>query len=333
MVSRGGRVSEKLRQEQVARPLFDDWWAAHRPELERIEVPALICGSFSDQGLHSRGCFEAFARIGSAHRWLYTHRGGKWATYYSREALAFQRRFFDHFLKGEENGMLEVPRVRLEIRSDRETIHAVREEHEWPPAGVQWRKLYLGDNATLGENPPQVATVCFDASTGAASFVWPVASDVTIAGPMVLSLAVSLEGCDDASLFAIVRKISHDGANVPFEGSYGFGYDAIAKGSLKVALRRTDPERSLPWHPVYPFDRFERLAPGDVVTANIEILPSATFFAAGEALQLDVRARWLYTHKFPPVLGMEYYESSSPGTVILHCGASTDAHLFVPILT
>jgi predicted acyl esterase len=79
-----------LREGQLAHPDFDDFWAQLVPNLERIEVPALICGSFSDQGLHTRGAFEAFRRIGSKHRYLYTHRGGKWSTYYSPEALSMQ---------------------------------------------------------------------------------------------------------------------------------------------------------------------------------------------------------------------------------------------------
>jgi predicted acyl esterase len=331
MLERGGRMTEDFRQEQLARPLFDDWWSAHTPELERIDAPALICGSFSDQALHSRGCFEAFRRIGSQHRWLYTHRAGKWTTYYSAPALAAQRRFFDFFLKGEQNGMLEEPRVRLEIRSDRDTVHATRGEHDWPPAGVAWRTLHLHAGGRLDEAPAAEATVRFASPSGFAPFVWTISEDVTIAGPMVLQLGVSLEGCDDASLFAIVRKVSSD-SNVPFEGSYGFGYDVVAKGSLRLSLRRLDDERSLPWHPVYPFDRFEKLSPGEIVTARIEILPSATFFSAGDELHVEVRARWLYDRKIVPIYGLEFYEASGPGTVALHCGGATQAHLLVPVL-
>ncbi|GEC10360.1 hypothetical protein SSP24_80150 [Streptomyces spinoverrucosus] len=77
-----GRVGIDIRAQQEQRPLIDDWWRSLCPDLERIEVPALVCASFSDHSLHSRGSFEAFRRIGSRHKWLYTHRGGKWSTYY-----------------------------------------------------------------------------------------------------------------------------------------------------------------------------------------------------------------------------------------------------------
>ena len=68
------------------------------------------------------------SRIGSPDRWLYTHRGGKWATYYSPEALAFQARFFDCFLEGEDNGMRALPRVRLAVHERRAHPVAVRQE-------------------------------------------------------------------------------------------------------------------------------------------------------------------------------------------------------------
>jgi len=41
--------------------------------LENIDVPALICASWSDHGLHTRGSIEGFTRISSRQKWLYTH--------------------------------------------------------------------------------------------------------------------------------------------------------------------------------------------------------------------------------------------------------------------
>ena len=58
--------------------------------IDDIEVPALVCGSFSDHNLHSQGSINGFRRVASAHKWLYTHRGPKWATYYSPQVLATQ---------------------------------------------------------------------------------------------------------------------------------------------------------------------------------------------------------------------------------------------------
>ncbi len=120
--------------------LRDDFWRSLVPDLSAIKVPMLVCGSFSDNNLHTRGSIRAFTRGGSAHARLYTHRGGKWATFYSEAALAEQLKFF----RGVLDGAADSRSVRLEVREDRDTIIAVREEAEWPLARTRWRPLYLG---------------------------------------------------------------------------------------------------------------------------------------------------------------------------------------------
>jgi uncharacterized protein len=331
-VKRGGRPSEDVREEQIARPLHDEWWAARTPELERIEVPLLVCASFSDQQLHSRGSFRAFERVSSPHRWLYTHRGGKWAEYYSEEALAFQRRFFDHFLKGEENGMLEVSPVRLEVREDRDTIHEVRSEKGWPLPQTRWTDLHLRADGRLTDAPVNEAdTVDFDMRSGRASFTWDVREDVEITGPMALRLFVEVRGAEDAYLFVGVQKL-RTGHVVPFEGSYGYGFDRVSTGWLKASLRKLDPARSTPWRPVHTYDEFQPLKPSEVVPVDIALLPSATFFRRGEELRLDVQGRWFTTRN--PLFGQfpATYEDGPRGSCVLHCGGEHGARLRIPVI-
>jgi len=332
MVKRGGRARSDLRAEQKARPLWDEWWADRTAELERIEVPALICGSFSDHSLHTRGSFEGFRRISSAHKWLYTHRGGKWAVYYSDEALTFQQRFFDCFLKGEENGMRDVPPVRLEVREEGEAVHEVREEAAWPLPRTRWTQLYLHADGSLRDQPaPDAGEVGFDTRGGRASFTWQVPDDIELTGPMKLRLHVEVRGAVDVYLFAAARKLL-DGEEVTFEGSYGFPFDTVTKGWLKASHRRLDEGRSEPWRPVHPHDVSEPLAPRQVVPAEIELLPSSTRFRRGEVLRLDVQGRWFFPRdpfrgQFPAA-----YEPSPPGTAVLHCGGAYDAHLLAPVI-
>lgn len=192
------------------RPLCDGYWASRARPLEQIDVPALICGSFSDHNLHSRGSFEGFRRTGSRHAWLYTHRGPKWATYYSADGLAVQAQFFDHFLAGRDTGILQRAPVRIEVREDRDTITAVRGDTAWPPTGTVWYTLHLDSRtATLAPEPPgAVGTSRFDTRRGCASFTHRFDRDTEVVGPMLLSVAVSARGADDLSLFAGVRKFS-----------------------------------------------------------------------------------------------------------------------------
>jgi predicted acyl esterase len=98
-----------LSSETYKRTLIDEWYKSFLPDLEKIKVPALVCGSFSDHYLHSQGSFRVFNKISSKYKWLYTHRDGKWFAYYSKEALSFQLKFFDYFLKGANNDLLSIP--------------------------------------------------------------------------------------------------------------------------------------------------------------------------------------------------------------------------------
>ena len=103
------RLRGDLRREIRARTERDEWYRSKTPNIERIQVPMLVCASFSDHSLHSRGSFELFRRAASKQKWLYTHRGGKWATYYSQRATDVRIGFFDHFLKGAANGWDQRP--------------------------------------------------------------------------------------------------------------------------------------------------------------------------------------------------------------------------------
>jgi len=64
----------------------------------------------------------------------------------------------------------------------------------------------------------------------------------------------------DLHLFIAVRKLRR-GRHMGFEGSYGFGHDAVTRGWLNVTHRLADAERSTPWLPVSRHDIAEPLPP------------------------------------------------------------------------
>jgi uncharacterized protein len=330
---RGQRLDGDIRRAQFERPLRDAWWRSLVPDLGRIEAPMLVCGSFSDHCLHSAGSFRAFEQAGSAQRWLYTHRGGKWATYYSPGALAAQLRFFDHFLAGADNGQAEEPRVRLAVHDVRDAPAEVRGEEEWPLARTDWRRLHLLPGGRLAPAPGGggEGEVAFDLTTGAAVFRWTVPEPLELTGPMAAHLRLELRGTGDATLFAGVEKW-RDGRPVHFEGSYGYGLDRVTTGWLRASHRALDAERSQPWAPVHTHLDRRPLAPGEVVDADVALRPSATRFRAGDELRLVVRGRWLSSRN--PLWGQlpAAYEAAGAGTAVLHCGGRTGAHLLVPAI-
>jgi uncharacterized protein len=325
-IDRDSRQSYTLGPMQSGHPLRDDFWRSLVPDLSGINVPMLVCGSFSDNNLHSRGSVRAFARASSTHVRLYTHRGGKWATFYSEAALAEQLKFFRDVL----NGAPESRSVRLEVREDRDTIVAIREEADWPLARTRWLPLYLDGSGSLAtRRPTNEGTTTFETHSHAATFSWTVPDDIELTGPMVARLWVQLDGIGDANLFVGVEKW-RGGRFVRFEGAYGYGRDRVTTGWQRVALRELDPELSTPWEPVSTCVRPQPVAAGEVVAVDVALGPSATLFRAGEQLRLVVAGRWLSPRN--PLTGQmpTSYSKSPRGRVTLHWGPRYDAHLLIP---
>src|SRR6185312_15615772 len=87
-------------------------------------------------------------------KWLEIHGREHWTEFYTDYGIALQKRFFDHFLKGADNGWDRQPPVMLRIRTvDGEFID--RTENEWPIARTQWTTWHLDPAArTLSLDPP-----------------------------------------------------------------------------------------------------------------------------------------------------------------------------------
>ena len=64
----------------------------------------LSAANWGGQGLHPRGNFEGFVRAASKEKWLEAHGIEHWTHFYTDYGRELQLRFFDFFLKEEENG-------------------------------------------------------------------------------------------------------------------------------------------------------------------------------------------------------------------------------------
>jgi putative CocE/NonD family hydrolase len=325
-IRRTTRQAYDILRMQDAHPLRDEFWSSLVPDLTAIRVPMLVCGSFSDNNLHSRGSIRAFTHSGSSQVRLYTHRGGKWSTFYSGSARAEQLAF----IRAALDGASDARSVRLEVREDRDTVTAVREESEWPLARTRWRPLYLAGPGVLATQQASTpGSITFKTRSRAAAFSWTVPDDIELTGPMAARLWLGLHGCNDVNLFVGLEKW-RNGRFVGFEGSYGYGRDRVTTGWQRVSLRAPDPGLSQPWEPVPACTEPRPLRAGEVVAVDVALGPSATLFRAGEQLRLLVAGRWLSPRN--PITGQfpADYVRSPRGRVTLHWGPGCNAHLLVP---
>lgn len=296
--------------------------------LEEITVPALIAASWSDHGMHTRGSFEGFKSISSQQKWLYTHGQPKWDVYYSPEALEMQTAFFDHFLKGEDNGFDKRPRVRIEVRDTLDT-YSVRSEDTWPLPSTVLTSLYLdaSSGALADTLPAENAATRYDAREGGAVFRTTFSEETELTGNMKLKLWVEAEGADDMDLFVAIRKYNAQGEEVTFYAKASYTKGPVALGWLRVSQRELDADLSTPARPVLAHERSLPLGAGEIVPVEIEILPSGTRFMPGETLEVSVQGRDQMDH-----MALAHDTTVNDGTHIIHTGGQYDSHLLVPVI-
>lgn len=315
-------------------PFADDWWAERAAPVDDIDVPMLVCASFSDQGLHTPGSFRAFTHAKSTQKWLYTHRAAKWSSYYSDEVQDLTRRFMDHFVKGDtDNGWQDTPRVMLEVRSSRTEIHERRGEQDWPLPGTVHTPLYLTSRGLSQDTDQRSSSLSYANPAGSAAFEYTFERDTELTGEMKLRVWVESRphkhgqpAPDDIYLFTALDKLDTAGRPVRFNGSIGSENDWITRGYARAARRELDPTKSTPSLPVPTGTSHQPLSAGEIVPVEIALWPSSTFFHAGESIRLVISGK-----ENAPTPPYDKKATTGPGTTVIHLGGNYDSHLLIPI--
>jgi hypothetical protein len=279
-----------LGREILAHPLDDDYHKARSPRWSQITVPFLSAANWGGQGLHPRGNFEGFVRAASKHKWLEAHGIEHWTHFYTDYGRRLQKRFFDHFLRGIDNGWAEEPRVRLQVR--RLDGFVERLENEWPLARTRWTRLYLDPaDASLRRAPTAArASSAYDALGDGVTFLSPpLEQETEITGPSAAKLFLS-SSTTDADVFVVLRVFGPDGAEVVFQGAID-PHTPIGQGWLRASHRKLDPDLGTPWRPYHTHDEKQPLAPGHVVELDVEIWPTSIVVPAGYRIGLTVRGK------------------------------------------
>jgi uncharacterized protein len=335
--------------EILAHPLDDDYHRARSPDWDKITVPLLSAANWGGQGLHPRGNFEGFVRAASKQKWLECHGLEHWTHFYTDYGRELQKRFFDHYLKGEANGWDKQPKVQLQVRhTDR---FAMRHEADWPLPDTAWTKFYLdpAEQALTRQPPPVTDELSFPAMGDGLTFVSaPFSENTEITGPLAANLRISSD-TDDADLFLVFRVFSADLREQTFVGAID-PHTPVAQGWLRASHRALDETQSKPYRPYHTHAGVEPLQPGVAVDLAIEIWPTSIVVPKGYRIALSVRGKdyeWQKTtgaklSNFKNELkGCGPFLHNDPrdrparrfgGTTTLHIDQSGSNHLLVPIV-
>ncbi len=341
-----GSTVENIVEAMAAHPLWDDYWEDRSGDLSAITTPMYVGASWATMGVHTRGTIEGFRQSSSPEKWIEIHGRKEWETYYSRERVERQRRFLDHFLKGDDNGFERTPRVRIEVR---ESFYEglTRFEDEWPIARTEYVPLYLdATTMTLRDEPPAVAgEASYEATAegrpeGGVSFTHVFGEPTELTGYMKLRLWVCTDAGDDLDLFVGIHKLDHHGREVHFPDFNHVESGRVSTGWLRVSHRQLDEARSTPYQPWHAHTELLPVSPGELVPVEIEILPSATLFHAGEAVRLQVRGTEIPLDRIVGIAPERWPNRYRHDETVNHpashhriaTGGGHDSHLLVPVV-
>ena len=327
-------LSEDLIYNFMAHHLDSPWWdeVKSRAQFDKITVPLYSSGNWGGWNHHMRGNVDGYVRSASTHKKLEMHIGGHTDAFYSDEGKHEMLRWYDHWLKGKDTGIMDEPPVKLCIRT------SVREcewrfENEWPLARTQYRRYYLNPEAAgavrdavhdaiLTTTPPsREGQLVYPTGPEAYSrglagqptltFVTePMSEDVEITGHSNLVMWVSSE-TDDMDIFAYLRNMAPDGT-----------VETATRGILRVALRKLNPELSTPYRPYHSHDEEQKLTPGEVVPVQVEIWATSMVFKAGHRIRLDVQ----------PHDGQHYFAAYALGNNTIYTGGDRASYILLPFV-
>jgi hypothetical protein len=277
--------------EATRRKLCDDYYAARTADFSQIEVPLLSAANWGGMGLHTRGNFEGYLGAGSKQKWLEVHGDTHFTHFYSKYGETLQKRFFGHFLKDEDTGWNNQPRVSLNIRHPHEKF-VLRDENEWPLARTQWTKYFLQpDKLSLTPEPSSAATtLSYETRGEGLTFrTAPFTRSIEITGPIAAKLWLSSQ-TTDADVFLAFRLFDPSGKEITFIGSNDPRVP-VGLGWLRASHRKLDPAKSLPYRPWHTHDQEWPLKPGEPVELDIEIWPTCIVVPPGYQLALSVSGK------------------------------------------
>ena len=157
-----------------------DWSIhTHLDDLERAGTPMFTWGGWFDAGT-AQGVLHRFTTLSNPQKAIlgpWSHGGGHHASPYqppdfattpSREEQLFESLcYFDHYLKGRDNGTPEKELIYYTLGEETWKTTDV-----WPPPGFDTSRYYFSENESLASEPPSSAsgsdnyTVDFEVTTG-----------------------------------------------------------------------------------------------------------------------------------------------------------------------
>jgi predicted acyl esterase len=283
-------------RDSVSDQFPERWWIKSSPHtyLEAINASgiAIYVAANWDEGRTKYGVFFTFNNLENGAK-LVIGPGSHcdWQT--AKDLTGFEivveeLRFFDHWLKGVDNGVMEEPPV-CYYTYGAPAGQEWRTAPSWPLPNQRLVRYYLG-RQSLGTNAPgegegsDTIAVDYDvkdespSARGLAYVTEPLSTDVELTGHPVVDLWVA-STATDGDFVASLENLAPDGTAVSYH----------VTGQLRASQRALhDPpydNLGLPWHRSHERDAIP-LVPGEPAQLVFDLMPLSMVFKAGHRIRL-----------------------------------------------
>jgi predicted acyl esterase len=199
-------------------------------------------------------------------------------------------RFFDHGLRGVDNGVMREPAVTYYTYNEAPE-RAWKTSRTWPLPGEKRTPFYLGQGTleaaaptSASESRMRVAYGVDDASfwkTGMSFATAPLTADTEITGHPVMHLWLA-STATDADVVARIDDVAPDGT-----ANY-VGVEGKLRASMRTLAKAPYDTFGLPWHPGTEASR-QPLQPNVPVELEFDFMPMSYVFKAGHRIRVTLQ--------------------------------------------
>ncbi|GAB1431442.1 CocE/NonD family hydrolase [Spirochaetota bacterium] len=275
-------------------PEEDEFWKQRSAKevYDKVKVPTYLKCGWAPSGRWSATVFNAmtnekldvYKRCGVMESY-----GGMELPYrfMNEECL----RWYDHWMKGIDTGILEEPRFKMNILG-----RGYRYEHEYPLKRTEWKKLFL---RTFGQmrwevdpeanlppdsfthRPPNITTKVESLVYRTDRF----AKSMEFTGPIELHLFASIDA-EDANFVVKVWQITQGGTRMP-----------LSRAGYLKASHQLDKKNSKLGIPAHDHSKRVPVKAGEIREYVIEVNPIGMVFDPGTCLELEIKAMDPFEHQ------------------------------------
>jgi hypothetical protein len=255
---------------------YDKYWKDRTVDYSKIKIPAYIGADWDCFGIHLPAAFRSWEYLKVPKKMIIGP-----PVYLDRPLYQLQHeaiRWFDHWVKKVDTGIMDEPPVRCFIMNTGEW----KASNDWPLPETKFTPFYLHECGLLNEHEhwSYEGSDSFEESPWMRGYLKystpPLVENTEVLGPVMLKLYATTTDIDVHWIISLLE--------VDAEGNERL----LTKGWLKGSHRELDMKKSKPWEPIYTHAKSEPLTPGTIYEFDIKLVPTGNLFKAGSRIAVKI---------------------------------------------